>query len=105
MNKVILAKMQEKFNGCPLFIDREKGSLDDIIGTKVKIESYFKLTGDNGDYYAMTFVGDNEHFYLSGGAWTEIIAEFGDSAKEVEILVMEKIMTKNDREYRPIRVF
>lgn len=105
MNNNILSKMQERFNGCPLFIDREKGDLDDLVGQKVVIESYYELTGDNGKYYAIAFVGDDDKFYLSGGALTELLSEFGDDAKEVEILIMEKVKTKNRREYRPIRVF
>ena len=105
MNNNILSKMQERFNGCPLFIDREKGDLDDLVGQKVVIESYYELTGENGKYYAIAFVGDDEKFYLSGGALTELLSEFGDDAKEVEILIMEKVKTKNRREYRPIRVF
>lgn len=105
MNKNILAKMQERFNGCPLFIDREKGDLDNLVGQKVKIESYYELTGENGKYYAVAFVGDTENFYLSGGALTDLISEFGDDAKEVEILIQEKVKTKNRRDFRPIRVF
>lgn len=105
MKKEVLARMQERFNGCPLFIDREKGDLDELVGKKVVIESYYKLTGENGDYYALSFKGYEEKFYLSGGALTDLINEFGDDAKEVEILIMEKVKTKNRREFRPIRVF
>ena len=105
MNKEVLAKMQERFNGCPLFIDREKGDLDELVDKKVHIESYYKLTGDNGDYYAIAFKGYDDKFFLSGGALTDIINEFGDDAKLVEILIMEKIKTKSKREFRPIRVF
>lgn len=105
MNKNILAKMQERFNGCPLFIDREKGDLDELVGKKVRIESYYELTGENGKYYAVSFVGDDKNFYLSGGALTDLISEFGDDAKEVEILIQEKVKTKNRRDFRPIRVF
>ena len=105
MNKQILAKMQERFNGCPLFIDREKGDLDDLVGQKVKIESYYELTGENGKYYAVAFIGMEDKFFLSGGALTDLITEFGDDAKEVEILIQEKVKTKNRRDFRPIRVF
>lgn len=105
MNKEVLARMQERFNGCPLFVDRDKGDLDELIGKKVRIESYYKLTGDNGDYYALAFKGIDDKFYLSGGALTDLINEFGDDAKMVEILIMEKVKTKSKREYRPIRVF
>lgn len=104
MNKEILAKMKEQFNGCPLFIDREKGDLDELVGKKVVIESYYKLTGDNGEYFALAFKGYDDKFYLSGGAITELLSTYGDVAKEVEILIMEKIKTKSKREYRPIRI-
>jgi len=105
MKKDVLAKMQERFNGCPLFIDRDKGDLDELVGKKVMIETYYKLTGENGDYYAIAFKGIDDKFYLSGGAITDLISEFGDDAKEVEILIMEKVKTKNRREFRPIRIF
>lgn len=105
MTREILAKMQERFNGCPLFIDRDKGDLDELVGKKVKIESYYKLTGDNGDYYAIAFKGFDDKFYLSGGALTELINDFGDDSKEVTILIKEKIKTKSKREYRPINIF
>lgn len=104
MNKETIAKMKEQFNGCPLFIDREKGDIDDLVGKKVKIESYYKLTGDTGDYYAVGFAGIEDKFYLSGGAITELIRDYGDDAKEAEFLIMEKIKTKSKREYRPIRI-
>lgn len=105
MNKNILAKMQEDFNGCPLFIDREKGDLDNLVGQKVRIESYYELTGENGKYYAIAFVGHDDEFYLSGGALTTLIEKYGDDAKEVDILIQEKVKTKNRRDFRPIKVF
>lgn len=105
MKKDVLARMQERFNGCPLFIDRDKGDLDELVGQKVIIDTYYKLTGENGDYYAIGFKGMDDKFYLSGGALTDLITEFGDDAKEVEILIMEKVKTKNRREFRPIRIF
>lgn len=105
MNKDIINKMKEQFNGCPLFIDREKGDLDELVGKKVVIESYYKLTGENGDYYALAFKGFDDKFYLSGGALTELINGYGDEAKCVEILIKEKIKTKSKREYRPINIF
>lgn len=105
MKKETLARMQERFNGCPLFIDREKGDLDELVGKKVVIENYYALTGENGNYFAIGFKGIDDKFYLSGGALTDLIAEFGDDAKEVEILIQEKVKTKNRREFRPIKIF
>ena len=105
MTRDVLTKMKERFNGCPLFIDREKGDLDDLVGKKVVIESYYKLTGENGNYYAIAFEGIDDKFFLSGGSITELIDDFGDDAKEVKILIEEKIKTKNKREYRPIKIF
>lgn len=105
MTRDTLAKMKERFNGCPLFDDRDKGDLDDLVGSRVKIEQFYELTGENGKYYALAFEGIDDKFYLSGGALTDLIAEFGDDAKDVEILIMQKVKTKNKREFRPIRVF
>lgn len=104
MKKDVLAKMKEQFNGCPLFVDREKGDLDELVGKKVFIETFYKLTGENGDYYAIAFKGIDDKFYLSGGAITELISDYGEDAKEAEILIKEKVKTKNRRDYRPIRI-
>lgn len=104
MKKDVLERMKEQFNGCPLFIDRDKGDLDELVGKKVEIETYYKLSGENGDYYAIAFKGYDDKFFLSGGAITELIRDYGDDAKDVEFLVMDKVKTKNRREYRPIRI-
>ena len=104
INNEIFKKMQEQFNGCPLFIDREKGNLDDLVGQKVRVESFYELTGDNGNYYAVAFVGQDDKFYLSGGDLTSIIRDYPDYVKDVDILIMEKTKTKNHRDFRPIRV-
>lgn len=105
MKNETLAKMQERFNGCPLFIDREKGDLDNLVGKKVHIESYYELTGENGIYYAIAFKEDTENFYLSGGALTELISDYPEDCKDVTILIKEKVKTKSKREYRPINIF
>lgn len=104
ITKEIFKEMQDRFNGCPLFVDREKGDLDELVGKKVKIDSFYELTGDNGVYYAVAFVGIDDKFYLSGGALTEAIANYPDYVKDVEFLIMEKTKTKNHRDFRPIRV-
>ena len=105
MKKETLAKMKEQFNGCPLFVDREKGDLDELVGKKVFIENYYKLTGENGDYFAIAFKGIDDKFYLSGGALTELLTDYGYDEKEAEILILEKVKTKSRRDYRPIRIF
>lgn len=100
----ILRSMQEDFNGCPLFIDREKGDLDDLVGQELVVESYYELTGEDGVYYAIAFEGFEETFFLSGGALTALINKYGDAVKEVKLLIQEKVKTKKNRDYRPIRV-
>lgn len=104
INKEIYAQMKEEFNGCPLFIDREKGNLDDLVGENLKITSFYELTGENGIYYAIAFEGHDDAFYLSGGALTNLISKYGDAAKQVEIQVLEKVKTNSRRDYRPIRI-
>ncbi len=104
INKEIYAQMKEEFNGCPLFIDREKGNLDDLVGENLKIASFYELTGENGIYYAIAFEGHDDAFYLSGGALTSLISKYGDAAKQVEIQVLEKVKTNSRRDYRPIRI-
>lgn len=104
ISKERLAEMKGRFNGCPLFEGRTKGEWDTLVNKSVKIEEYYKLTGDKGDYYAVTLEGDAEHFYLSGGAVTSLIDEFGADAKEVSFTVGAKTKTKNKNDYRPITI-
>lgn len=97
-------EMKGRFNGCPLFEKREKGKVDDLEGKVITIDEYFELNGDEGNYFAFTIAGDDKHFYLSGGAITALLSEFGDEATKVEIKIGAKVKTKAKRDYRPITI-
>lgn len=97
-------EMKARFNGCPLFENRDKAKIDTLENKVIVIDEYFELTGDDGNYYAFTIKDDNDHFYLSGGAITSLLAEFGDDAVGIEIKVGEKVKTKSKRDYRPITI-
>lgn len=98
-----LEEMKKRFNGCPLFDGREKGKLEELEGKAVKINDYYKLSGDEGAYYAFT-VEDNDKTFLSCGSITALLDEFGDDAIGVSIKIGEKVKTKSKRDYRPITI-
>lgn len=101
----ILKAMKERHNGCPLFDGREKGSLDDLTDKEVTIEDFFKFTGDDGDYYAVTFKECPDVTFLSGGGLTSLLDEFGEHSIGVKIRFLEKVKTKRgNHDYRPINV-
>ena len=50
INNEIFNKMQEQFNGCPLFIDREKGDLDEYEKVDAKFEELRKNQDSDGYY-------------------------------------------------------
>jgi hypothetical protein len=100
----IVKAMKDRHNGCPLFDGREKGSLDDLTNSVVTIEDIFKLSGDDGDYHAITFVEDKEHTYLTAGGLKSMCDEFGEHVVGVKIEILPMIKTKANRTYRPIKV-
>lgn len=102
----IIKAMKDAHNGCPLFEGREKASsLDELTEKIVTIEDIFKLTGNNGDYYAITFVEDPNHTYLSGGGLTKLCNDFGEHVKGVKIKIKPMIKLKNSpNDFRPIEV-
>lgn len=100
----LIEKMKEKFNGCPLFEDREKESLDILTDKPVTIDNIYRLTGNNGAYYAVTFKEDTTHVFLSGGGLTKLCDEFGEDVIGVNITILPKIKTQTNHDYRPITV-
>lgn len=101
MNKQeILKKMQERFNGCPLFEGREKAKFDQLEDQTVTVEAYFKLS----DYYAVIFEECPDAVFLSGGAMTELFDDFGDNAIGVRVTILPMIKTNSKRDFRPIRI-
>lgn len=100
----IIKAMKDEHNGCPLFEGREKGSLDDLTEKVVTIENVFKLSGDDGDYHAITFVEDTEHTYLTSGGLKKLCDEFGGHVVGVKVKIKPMMKTKNKRDFRPIEV-
>lgn len=101
LEQVMLAKMKEQFNGCPLFVDREKGSLDDIVDKELTIEDIFQLN----DYHAIVFEELPDNFYLTGGALKDLCNEYEPQfVIGRRIIIKPLVKTKKKREFRPIEI-
>ena len=97
----MLKKMQDQFNGCPLFVDREKGSLDDIVDKELTIEDIYPLQ----DYHCIVFSELPDNFYLTGGALKDLCNEYEHEFVIGRIIkIKEKVKTKKRRDFRPIEV-
>lgn len=97
----ILQQMKEQFNGCPLFEDREKGSLDDIVDKELTIEDIYPLQ----DYHAIVFEELPDNFYLTGGALKDLCNEYApEFVKGRVIKIKPLVKTKKRRDFRPIEV-
>lgn len=96
----LLKKMQEQFNGCPLFEGREKEQFETLENTMVTVDAYFKLS----DYYAVVFEEFPESVFLSGGAVTDLLNTYGDDAIGVQFTVLPMVKTNSKRDFRPIRI-
>lgn len=97
----MLAKMQEQFNGCPLFEGREKGSLDDLEGEEITIDQIYPLQ----DYHCVVFREKPDNFYLTGGALKDLCNEYEPQFVVNRVIVIQpKVKTKAKRDFRPIKI-
>lgn len=100
LNKAII-EMMEEFNGCPFFEDREKGQLDDIVSKELTIEDIYPMQ----DYHAIIFSELPDTVYLTGGALKDLCNNYKPEHVKGRVVVLsEKKRTKNNREFRPIKV-
>lgn len=106
VNAKVLAEMKKRFNGCELMQNRNKGDFDAVVGEVLTVEDYQRLTGEDGNYYAVVFEEDADNFYLSGGALTEMLETWGEDNGCVGVKVSfgEKVKTKAKRDYRPMTI-
>lgn len=109
--KEILEQMKARHNGCPFFEEREKASLDELTGHIVTIQDFYRFTekkkeGEEKSYYAVLFLEDKEHVYLSGGGLTSIIDDYDDEVIGLQVRLESPIKVKSDptHSYRPITV-
>lgn len=101
MQAEMLKQMQDEFNGCPLFIDREKGSLDDLTGQQLHIEDIYPIQ----DYHAIVFEEIEGKFFLTGGALKDLCNNYEPKFVIGRLIeLQEKVKTKSRRDYRPIKV-
>ena len=106
----ILKKAKEKTNGCTLFENREKMSLDFLEDKDFQIDQYYYLNGENGGYYAFTIVNDKDHTFLSNKAISDFISETLEELREIEpnalvkIKLCKEIKLKSGRTFRPIKI-
>lgn len=109
-------KAREMANGCPLMDGRSKGNADGHVNETLTVNDAYKLTGDNGDYYAFIVKEYDDVFFLSGGALTAIFDVANATAEKdgvpmkdvvngLEFSFGEKRKTKNGRDFRPVHIF
>lgn len=99
--QLAIAQMKSDYNGCPLFEDREKGSLDDLTGKEMTIKDLFPLN----DYHCVVFEEDDAHFYLTGGALKDLCNNYPPKfviGRVIELQPMVK--TRRKKEFRPLKV-
>lgn len=97
----MLAKMQEQFNGCPLFEGREKGSLDDLEGKEITIDQIYPLQ----DYHCVVFKEMPENFYLTGGALKDLCNDYEPQFVINRVIIIQPMVkTKARRDFRPIKI-
>lgn len=95
-----IKKAKELLNGCPLMNDREKCDWEDIEGSVISIDEYFKIK----DYYCVTLKGIEDKYFLTGQALTDLIDSVGENVTILYIKVGEKVKTKNNNTYRTFTV-
>lgn len=97
----VLQEMQDRFNGCPLFNEREKGDWDAVVDMILTVEDIFPLT----DYHVVTFKEIEDKFFLTGGAMKELCNNY-ERKYVLDLIVkpLAKVRTKSNRDYRPIEV-
>lgn len=97
----VIAEMQDEFNGCPLFEDREKGSLDELTGLEVTIEDLFPLN----DYHCVVFAEAPDKFFLTGGALKDLCNNYQpEFVRGRTIVIQPMVKTRNKKDFRPIKV-
>lgn len=101
LNTKTLKQMQERFNGCPLFEGREKGSLDDLTGKQLTIEEVYPLA----DYHCIVFEETPDFFFLTGGALKDLCNEFPpEEVRGTRIELLPLVKTRSRRDFRPIKI-
>ena len=98
---MLISKLKEDFNGCPLFEKRAQGDMETMVGKTITIEDYFKLS----DYHVVIFEEDKEHFYFSGGTLKNMLEKYGEQdMRGVQVIPKPKIKTASRRDFRPFEV-
>lgn len=97
----VIEQMKEDYNGCPLFEEREKGSLDELTGLELTIEDLFPLN----DYHCVVFFEVPDKFFLTGGALKDLCNNYPPNfVKGRTIILQEKVKTRSKKDFRPIKV-
>lgn len=96
-----IKQMKEEFNGCPLFEDREKGSLDELTDLEITIDDLFPLN----DYHCVVFSEIPDKFFLTGGALKDLCNNYPpEFVKGRVVKLLPMVKTKRKKEFRPIKV-
>lgn len=105
LNKDFVEQLKQEFNS-EIYPDREKGNLDDLTEKEVTISEFKTLESTDGEYQAVIFEEDTEHFYLSGGGLKKLLSQYGNDVIGLKIKLMPVVAVKSDRRktYRPIQI-
>lgn len=106
-----IAEMKEEFNGCPLFQNREKGSLDDLTGIQLRIADLYPINEFHcvifddlkEDNPASQFV--NGKYFLTGGALKDLCNNYPPEFVVNRLIEIQPMVdTKSRNKFRPIKV-
>lgn len=107
--KTLKDRVKELGNSLPLMENREKGSIDNLIGKEVTIIDYGFMKDEHDDeYVAFITKEDNSNFYFGGSVLTQDMKEldaegYSDEIKSFGLPIkLEKKMSKNKREYTSV---
>lgn len=96
-----IEQMKADYNGCPLFEDREKGSLDELTGMELTIEDLFPLN----EYHCIVFTEVPDKFYLTGGALKDLCNNYPPEFVRGRVVILqEMVKTRRKKDFRPIKV-
>ena len=82
---------KNRTNGCPLFVDREKGEWDDLEGQTVTLQRAYPLSGEDGQYFAVWFEEDEDNFYLTPRILTDVLTD-GQAIASQEAVELDEVI-------------
>ena len=90
--------------GCPLMEGREKLDFDTIVGKKVTIEDYAKVTTKKGDAYVVTLKEYKKNYAWAGGFLKKMVEAYGEEFIGTKLIVGDMVETSNGNDFRTFDV-